>query len=241
MSALKNQITKGQLKTRFRDKRIAVVGNSFTPRNIADKVDGSDVVIRFNLDVVRTKYGYSQYRPPVPAGMKTTAMAGFWNRMNIKRMLGLNPGTELLITLRPLSKRSNPNYKRAGLFEIQTPVYVVSKGEHKAAARACGAPVLCGMSMAYILATHNAAKNVTFYNFNFYVPALNGDVPDVENVYKKCLAGSKGNKLYGFPSHRVKHNLTRSYKWFKKLIKRVPNFIWDVTSKEVAEMDSFLL
>jgi hypothetical protein len=229
------------MRAYFRGKTVAVVGNGFSPRDVSAKVDSSDIVIRFNLDPARLLYGYTQVKPQVPTGVKTHVMAGFWNRMKLPRLLRLSPGVQLLMTLRPNSTRSMKNYKRAGLYETRLPTYIVTPQQHARVRGYCGAPVLCGMSALFILAQYNTAQSVTFYNFNFYAPALNKGVPDYEKVYKRCIGGKKGKRTYGYPGHPKKHKLSKSYRWFKRTIGNLANFHWDATRDEVRAIERFLL
>lgn len=238
---LKYPVGTSYLKDFFKGKTVAVVGNSFDKEDIADQVDNHDIVVRFNLDPARLRYGYTQVRPQVPAGDKTTVMAAFWNRMNVPGIVRDFPDIELLVSLRPDRSRMHANYVRAQLYDINKPVFMITPNMYHGVSRKVNPPVLCGMVFMHILLQVNTARCVDFYNFNFYVPSLNSHVDDVRTVYKKYLFGKKGNRCYGNRKFRKGHNLSKSYRWFKKMVERTPNFIWRVSEENKKKIEEYLL
>lgn len=233
-------ITGKYLQKYWRDKTVAVVGNSFTPRDISKEVDNHDIVIRFNLDRRRLGWGYSSIRPPVPAGEKVNVMCAYWSNMNVPRILKNFPTIAWFFSVRPGAlARYNRAYTDAGLYQVNKPVYDPPIEQYKEIAKICGDPVLTGMGAAHIMSLYNTAEEINFYNFNFFVPALNPNNRDVKRVYMRYLHGRKGDKRYG--SKKRPHRLTKSYIWFKKLINSVDNMNWKMTDEEFQKMDAFLL
>jgi hypothetical protein len=221
-------------------KNVALVGNGLCLRDIADKVDSSDIVIRFNLDKRRLRWGYKTIEPPVPSGKKVNVMSGFWCGMNIPNIYKAYPSLELFLSLRPPGLRDYKYlFTRAGLYAVDCPVFEPTIAQYKRAATDVKDPVLSGISAVSILSQHNSFSSLTIYNFNFFVPALNKNSVDAKGVYSKYLHGKKGDRRYG--DGKRPHRLTLSYKWLTRLINNTSNIKWDRTTDEIYAMDDYLL
>ena len=224
------------LKKYFKNKRIALVGNSFDRCDLAKEIDKHDIVIRCNLADSRVKkWDYETVKPDVPTGNKITIMAGFWNHMNVVNIVNAYSEIDLLLTVRPETAQRKKYWRETSkMYKVNKKNYFISQQEYKnIASRVGGAPVLVGIVALFILHKYNTAKEINIYNFNFYTPSLNDWNKVQQQVYDKWLHRRHGDTMYGFheKNRHTAHNLTRSYKWFCKCLKVNKNIQWRLNSR----------
>ena len=234
------------LRRYFRDKTIALIGNSYDKDDNATEIDMHDMVIRCNLAKSRIeKWDYETIKPDVPTGNKIDVMAGFWNHMNVLDIIKDYPEINLLLTVRPETQKRKKYWMETSKMDgVDRRNYIISSENYKCIARKVGgAPVLVGIVALYILHKYNTAKMIDIYNFNFYTPNLNNWNVVQKQVYDKWLHRKGDDIRYGFheKDRSASHNLTQSYMWFCKCLNANKNMKWKLPDECKKRVKEFLI
>jgi hypothetical protein len=232
------------LRNYLKGKTVAVVGNSCSTKDHSRHIDGQDLVFRLNLHKGRLTRGYKDISTYSPSGKKTDCMAFGWTvAWNNGRLIDIQrafPDVSLLLCVTSQSScpsRANTLMRQADQDKCKLPIFFIENSWRSSLIKACSGTPLTGISLAYILARHNTAKEVRFYGYDFYTPSLN-EAPGFDILYKNMVGGKKGHKTCG---SKGGHNLTANYRYFKTLIGKAKNFKWCLPSKDIAEVKKFLL